>query len=401
MGDGRSKTVSITILVVAQIAAMGLWFSSAAVLADWVREAGLSPGREPLLSSAVQGGFVLGALAIAVAGLADRLDPRRVAAVSALIAAAANGLLLAVPVGGDVAVLLRTLTGAALAGVYPVGMKIAAGWGLRDRGFLVGLLVGALTIGTASPHLVSFLGGADWRVTIAATSVIAACGGLAVLACGLEPHHGRGAAFRPAAILKAWTDRRIRIAILGYLGHMWELFALWAWLGAALAASFATRMEPGPAADLSKLVTFAAIALGGLFCVAAGRLADRIGKVQVTLWAMAFSGAAALLTALSFGGPVWLVVLLVLVWGAAVIPDSAQFSALVADYALPEEAGTLLTVQTALGFLLTLFTVQMLPMAAAAFGWPLALAVLALGPAFGLAAMARLLHPDTTAGRPA
>ncbi|MEQ8348860.1 MAG: MFS transporter [Sneathiellaceae bacterium] len=391
----RSKAASITILVVAEIAAMGLWFTSAAVLADWTAEAGLSPGRAAMLSSVVQGGFVVGAVAIAVLGLADRFDPRRVVALSTLLAAGANALLLAVPVGGDLAVALRAVTGAALAGAYPVGMKIAAGWGLKDRGFLVGLLVGALTIGTASPHLIAFLGGADWRVTIAASSIIAALGGLAVLACGLGPWHGRGAAFRPRALLKAWTDRRIRIAILGYLGHMWELFALWAWLGAALTASFAVRMEPDEALPLSRLVTFLAIGLGGLACVAAGLLADRIGKVQVTIWAMALSGTAAILTGLAFGGPVWLVVLLVLVWGITVIPDSAQFSALVADYAPPEEAGTLLTLQTALGFLLTLFTVQLLPMAAAAIGWPLALAGLALGPAFGLVAMAQLLHKRT------
>lgn len=390
-----SKTASIAILVVAEIAAMGLWFTSAAVMADWLREAALSPGRGALLSSAVQGGFVVGALLIAVLGLADRFDPRRVVCLSAILAAGANALLLAVPIGGDLAVLLRAVTGAALAGAYPVGMKIAAGWGLKDRGFLVGLLVGALTIGTASPHLLAFLGGADWRLTIAASSVIAAAGGLAVLACGLGPWHGRGAAFRPAAMLKAWTDRRIRIAILGYLGHMWELFALWAWLGAALTASFAERLAPEEALPLSRLMTFLAIALGGLACVAAGRLADRIGKVEVTLWSMGLSGTAAILTAFAFGGPIWLVILLVLLWGAAVIPDSAQFSALVADYAPPEEAGTLLTVQTALGFLLTLFTVQLLPMAAAAIGWPLALAGLALGPAFGLVAMAQLLQRRT------
>ncbi|MFC3228536.1 MFS transporter [Marinibaculum pumilum] len=389
---GPSKAVSITILVVAEIAAMGLWFTSAAVLSDWIAEAGLTPGRAALLSSVVQGGFVVGAVLVAVLGLADRFDPRRVVAASALLAAGANALLLVVPVGGDLAVGLRALTGAALAGAYPVGMKIAAGWGLKDRGFLVGLLVGALTLGTASPHLVAFLGGADWHFTITVSSIVAACGGLAVLACGLGPWHGRSAAFRPAAMLKAWTDRRIRFAILGYLGHMWELFALWAWLGAALTASFATRLPDDEALPLSRLVTFLAIGLGGLVCVAAGLMADRIGKVQVSIWAMVLSGGTAILTALAFGGPVWLMVLLVLVWGATVIPDSAQFSALVADYAPPEEAGTLLTVQTALGFLLTLFTVQLLPMAAAAIGWPLALAGLALGPAFGIAAMVRLLE---------
>ncbi len=386
------KTRSITLLVLAEIAVMSLWFASAAVLPDMAREGGISATRQALLSSGVQAGFVIGALFVAIYGIADRFDPRRVLAASAILAAALNSGLLLAPLGGDIAIAIRVATGALMAGVYPVGMKIAVGWGLRDRGLLIGLLVGALTIGSASPHLAAWFGGADWRMGIAVTSVLAALGGHLAFGIGLGPHHVRAPAFRAADIALAWTDRRIRLAYLGYLGHMWELYAMWAWIGVAAATAYAGRLDGQAATDLAKLTAFFAIALGGLFCVPAGMLADRIGKAQVTIIAMTISGLAALATAASFGGPVWLTLVLILIWGLAVVPDSAQFSALVADAAPPDRVGSLLTFQTALGFALTIFTVQVTPVIAAAIGWPGLLALLALGPVFGIAAMVRLIR---------
>ena len=386
------KTRSITLLVLAEIAVMSLWFASAAVLPDMAREGGISASRQALLSSGVQAGFVIGALYVAVAGIADRFDPRRVFAASAIIAAALNACLLVSPLGGDIAIFIRVATGALMAGVYPVGMKIAVGWGTRDRGLLVGLLVGALTLGSASPHLAAWLGGTDWRMAILATSVFAGLGGVLAFGIGLGPHHARAPAFRAADIALAWTDRRIRLAYLGYLGHMWELYAMWAWIGVAATIAYAGRLDAQSATGLAKLTAFFAIALGGLLCVPAGALADRSGKAQVTIIAMAISGLAAIATALSFGGPVWLTLVLILIWGLAVIPDSAQFSALVADAAPPDRAGSLMTFQTALGFALTIVTVQVTPVIAAVIGWPGVLALLALGPAFGIVAMMRLIR---------
>ena len=382
-----SKLLSVSLLVLAEIAGMSLWFSSAAVLPDMAREAAISPDRQALLSSGVQAGFVLGALVSSIGGIADRYDPRRVFAVSALLAALANAMLLVLPLGGNLAILARFLTGALLAGVYPVGMKIVVGWGTRDRGFLVGLLVGALTLGNGLPYFASFLGGADWRSTIVAVSALAGVGGLVVLGVGLGPHHARAPTFDPGAIRLAWTDRRIRAAYLGYFGHMWELFAFWAWIGAASAVSYRASLDTGAAESLGKLTAFLTIALGALACVWAGRTADRIGKANVAIIAMAVSGTAAVLTAATFGGPVWLTFVLVMIWGIAVIPDSAQFSALVADAAPPHLAGSLMTFQTAIGFALTILTVQMTPVVAHAIGWPLVLAGLAIGPALGIVAM--------------
>lgn len=382
-----SKAFSISLLVLAEIAGMSLWFASAAVLPDMVREGEIAPFRQAMLSSGVQAGFVLGALISSIGGIADRFDPRRVFAISAILAALANTSLLVAPLGGDLAIAARCATGALLAGVYPVGMKIIVGWGIRDRGFLVGLLVGALTLGNGLPYLASFLGGAEWRLTITAVSLLAAAGGLLVLGVGLGPHHAKSPRFEPGAIRLAWTDRRIRSAYLGYFGHMWELFAFWAWIGTASAVSYKASIGAGAAESLGKLTAFLTIALGALACVAAGRVADRIGKAEVTIIAMAISGGAALLTALTFGGPVWLSLGLILIWGIAVIPDSAQFSALVADAAPPHLAGSLMTFQTAIGFALTILTVQLTPVLAGAVGWPAVLAGLAIGPALGIVAM--------------
>jgi MFS family permease len=386
-----SKCASITLLVLAEIAGMSLWFASAAILPDMVRESGIDAVRQAMLSSGVQLGFVAGALAVAASGLADRFDPRRVFATCGVLAALCNAALLIAPIGGTIAILLRFFTGLLLAGVYPVGMKIAVGWGTKDRGLLVGLLVGALTVGSALPHLAAWLGGADWRSVIVTTSVLALIGGLLVLLCGLGPHHARAPRFSTRAVALAWSNRRIRLTYLGYFGHMWELYAMWAWVGAAAAVSYGALLGEAEATRLAKLTAFLAIALGGLTCAPAGWVADRIGKAQVTIIAMALSGSAAIATAVTFGGPIWLTFVLIIIWGIFVIPDSAQFSALVADASPPDLAGSVMTLQTALGFALTAVTVQVTPLLANAFGWPAVLAGLALGPIVGIAAMLRLL----------
>jgi MFS family permease len=384
------KFRSLALLLLAEVAAMSLWFVSAAVLPDMLREAALSPLRQAALSSGVQAGFVIGALVSAVLGLADRFDPRRVFAAAAIGAGLINLTLLVDAPGGVAAIAARVITGALLAGVYPVGMKIVVGWGEKDRGFLVGSLIGALVLGSASPHLIALIGGADWRVTVAIASAAAVGAGLISLGVGLGPYHGVAARFDPHVITTAWTNRRVRLAYAGYIGHMWELYAMWAWIGVAAAASYHAFMPTAQAEQLAKLTAFCAIGIGGFASAIAGRWADRIGKAEVAIIAMVMSGASALLAAATFGGPVWLTFLIVLIWGAAIVPDSAQFSALVADASPPHQAGSLLTFQTALGFALTFVTVQLTPVLASMLGWPTVLAGLAIGPAFGIAAMLRL-----------
>jgi len=385
----QARTRSITLLIIAEIAAMSLWFVSAAILGDMSREFELSKGLQAAMSAAVQGGFVIGALVSAVLGLADRFEPRYVLALFAVLAAIANALLLIATPGVET-ILLRGLTGAFLAGVYPVGMKIAVGWSMRHRGLLVGLLVGGLTLGSAAPHLLSFLGGADWRITVIAASMLSLIAALLILKTENGPHHSSQSKFDASVLTEAWTNTSIRRAYGGYLGHMWELYAMWAWIGVALAVSFAYQLPASKAEELAKITTFVVIGLGAISCPLAGYVADRIGKAELTIVAMALSGLSAILFAITFGGDIRLTIMVAAIWGIFIIPDSAQFSALVADYAPADKAGSLMTLQTALGFALTTVTVQLAPYIVAKTGWPLVMASLALGPLFGIYSMWKL-----------
>ncbi len=382
---GRRR--EILLLCAAVICGMSPWFATGAAIMDIARERGVGPVLQALLASGVQAGFVLGALWVAVTGIADRFDPRRVMALAALLNGILSLALLVLPPGTWASVLLRFLVGIGFAGIYPVGMKIMVGWGQRDRGYLVGLLVGALTFGSALPHLVAWLGGTDWRLVVAATGLASILGAGMALLLRLGPYHARATSFEIGAIRLIWSDRPIRAAVGGYLGHMWELYALWSWIGVIAATSYAARIPASEASALAALTSFCAIAVGAFFCAPAGRLADRLGKARIASGAMWLSGASALAVSLAFGGPVWLVFLLLLLWGATIIPDSAQFSALIADHAPAELAGSLMALQTAFGFALTIVTVQLTPVLAAAIGWPITLALMALGPAFGIAAL--------------
>ncbi|MEM7745967.1 MAG: MFS transporter [Pseudomonadota bacterium] len=386
-----SKRFSIAVLVLAQVSVLSVWFSSAAVLAEMKAEAGLTTTDLAWLTTAVQLGFAMGALGFAALGIADRFDPRRVFCMSAVVAAAANLGQLAVPIGGEAALVLRAITGAALAGVYPVGMKIAVGWSKTNRGLLVGALVGALTVGSASPHLFAYLGGADWRLTIWTTTAITVIGGLSILATALGPHHAKAPRLQMSVIALAWTDRRIRLAILGYLGHMWELYVFWAWIGVIAGSSY-TVAGLSDSSDLAKLTAFLAVGLGGIACVACGRIADRVGKAVVSAWILGLSAAVAVASALAWGGPPWLVMFLLIVWGILVVPDSPLFSALVADAAPPERAGSLMTLQTSIGFLLTAVTVQATPWMVDLVGWPAVMTFMGVGPVLGVLAMRALMR---------
>ena len=232
-----------------------------------------------------------------------------------------------------------------------------------------------------------YLGGAEWRVVIVTVALASLLSAIGALFLALGPHHARAPAFNPGAIRLMWSDRRIRAATGGYLGHMFELYVMWGWIGVAAAVGFGAHMEVGEAQSLAALTAFLTIAAGALTAGPAGWLADRIGKAEVAAGAMGASGGLAILVALTFGGPVWLSFILILLWGAFVVADSAQFSAMIADAAPPEIAGSLMAMQTALGFALTAITVQAAPLLAGAIGWPWTLALLALGPVAGVAVL--------------
>ncbi len=390
------KVASLAILALCAVAAMALWFSATAVVPSLRVAYHLTPGHASLLTSSVQLGFVAGTLTSAVLGLADRLDPRRFFMVSALVATAANGAILLVEPTAPAVIGLRFVTGVCMAGIYPVSMKIVTTWARRDMGLLAGLLIGALTLGSASPHLLNAFGGLDWRLVIASASAVGLVAAFLVNLVGLGPNLAPPAPFDPRVALKAWTSPPLRLANLGYLGHMWELFAMWAWLGVFLDASFRLSLGDDAGAFWARGATFVAMGLGGAVgCLAGGLLADRYGRTLLTMAAMVLSGSCCLVVGFLFGAdPRWLFALCFF-WGAVVVADSAQFSASVVELSEPGRVGTMLTVQTCAGFLLTLATLHLMPPLIEAVGWGFAFAVLAAGPLFGVWAMGRLrAHPD-------
>jgi MFS family permease len=386
----QSKLGSIALIAVCQVAAMALWFSASSALPSLVAEFHLTPFAQAALTSGVQLGFVIGCLASALLGLPDHFDPRRLFAVSAAIGAVANALLLAVNPASAAAPLLRLVTGVCMAGVYPVGMKLAATWAKGDMGLMVGILVGALTLGSASPHLFNALGGVDWRIPITVSSISAVVAAILIGLAGIGPNRAAAPRFDPHYVTTAWRDVPLRLANLGYLGHMWELYAMWTWIGVFLDASFAATLAPDRAAMAAKLGAFVTVASGAVGCVAAGFLADRFGRTTLTIAAMAISGSCAATVGLLFGGPAWALVTVCVVWGVTIVADSAQFSASVAELSDPTRVGTMLTLQTALGFTLTLVTIHLMPLWVHGFGWRGAFVPLALGPLVGVIAMARL-----------
>jgi MFS family permease len=377
------------VVSLAQFLGMTLWFSATAVTPLLVDEFHISETHAAWLTMAVQAGFVAGTLVTALSNIADVMNSRTLMFAGSLAGAAANAAVLLAPNGGTV-IGLRFVTGASLALVYPPAMKIAAGWFRDGRGFALGLLIGALTLGKAFPHLLSAVFGTEWRAPMLLASGLAAVGGVLVLAIVRDgPHVAATAPFDPHAIRRVLSIRGARLAMFGYLGHMWELYAMWTWVF-VFAATSLTDSGVDNVAAASSLAAFLAIGSGAVGCVVAGYVADRLGKARIAMWAMLGSGACAALTVVVYGGsPIWLY-LLVMVWGFAVVADSAQFSALVSEYAPRELVGTALTLQTCVGFLLTMVTIEMLPRVADYVGWRWASLLLVPGPLLGAVAMLRL-----------
>jgi MFS family permease len=376
----------------AQLLGMTLWFSATAVTPLLIDEFAISEAYAPWLTMAVQAGFVAGTLFSALSNIADMLNSRTLMFVGSLIGGAANAAVLIAPDGGSV-IALRFVTGASLALVYPPAMKIAAGWFRDGRGLALGFLIGALTLGKAFPHLLAALFGTEWRAAMLVASVLAIVGGTLVLLIVRDgPHVTATTPFDPHAIRKILSSRGARLAILGYLGHMWELYAMWTWV-VVFAWTSLTDSGVANVAAAGSMAAFLAIGSGAAGCVLAGFVADRLGKARVAMWAMLASATCAALTVVVYGGAPLLLYLLIMVWGFAVVADSAQFSALVSDYAPRNHVGTALTLQTCVGFLLTLVTIDLLPRVADYTGWRWASLLLVPGPLLGAWAMWRLQGP--------
>jgi MFS family permease len=378
------------ILSVAIVLGMAPWFAATVVAPGMSRELAISPRQQPWLTLGVQLGFVLGSVTSASFLLSDRVSARRLAAICAVIAALATGALTLPGLGVAGVIGLRILTGAALAGVYPPGIKLAAGWTESHRGTAIGILVGAVTLGSGTPHLLRLITDLDkWRPVVLGAAGSALLGALVFWRGAREgPFQSPTSPFDPRALGRVLHNRGVLLATGGYLGHMWELYAMWSTLGLFMAD---VVRRHGIRPSTAPLLTFIIIGVGGAIgCLGAGMWADRIGKSRVTIVAMAVSASCALtvgaLAMVSFIGAV----IVAIIWGIAVVADSAQFSACITMLAPREYVGTAVTAQTALGFLLTMLTIRLVPWWEAAWGWQWAYAPLAIGPAFGIAAMWRL-----------
>ena len=377
----------LVIVSVAELLGMSLWLAAGAVAPELAERWSLGPSATGWLSTSVQLGFVAGTAMAALLNLADTLPSRRYFAAAAVVGAAANAALVIAP-SYVVALVLRCLTGACLAGVYPPAMKMISTWFQSRRGLAIGTVVGALTAGKAMPYLIHAIPGIGVESVLLSASVAAVGAALLVLLAyhdGPFPFPRRP--FSWSLARSVLGSREYRLVLGGYGGHMLELYSYWVWIPVFITASVAGM---GVSASAASMLAFAAIAIGAIGCIWGGAIADRIGYGRFVMLAMALSGACALMTPLVFGRSLPLLTILVLIWGIAVIADSAQFSTLVTQVVPAHAVGTALTLQTSIGFLLTTISIQLVPPVVELVGWRYAFPMLALGPILGIAAIRRL-----------
>lgn len=384
----RRKWRALTLLAIAELLCMSLWFSGSAVVPALTKEWHLTESQVSWISIAVQLGFVVGTLISSVLNLSDIISARHLFAVAGVAGALINGCFGLYAHNSTSAITLRFLTGICLAGVYPPGMKVMATWFRKRRGMALGVLVGALTLGKAMPYLVNAIGSGEWQTNVLLVSGLAVLGSVIVL---LFVHDGPytlpRATFDLSQTAKIFRNRGVRLASFGYFGHMWELYGMWIWIPVMMRASVAVS---GGNPKFAEMGSFLIIGFGALGCVVAGVLADRVGRTLITSWAMAISGSCCLVVGLLYGGNPYVLFLIAAIWGASVVADSAQFSSCITELGDPQYIGTALTLQMCLGFLLTTISIELIPKAVNLVTWRYAFILLAPGPFLGVFSMLRL-----------
>lgn len=386
----------LALLSIAELLTMALWFGVSAVSPTISDQWHLSSEQASWLTQAVQIGFVAGTLLSATLNLPDVIRARHLVALCAVAGAITNALLALAVHSFAPAILLRFVTGVFLAGVYPPAMKIIASWFRMGRGLALGVLVGALTLGKASPYLINVFQIENWRTTVMMASICAVIGAAVVATTVSDgPYALPNQPFDIGQVTRVFANRGVRLASFGYFGHMWELYAMWSWVPVMIRASLALRNDAPWVAEAS---SFMVISAGAAGCVAAGLLADRFGRTLVASAAMFVSGTCCLAIGLLFGGNPTALLVVAVIWGASVVADSAQFSACVTELGDPRYIGTALTLQTSVGFLITTLSIGLVPMLVEAVGWRWAFAFLAPGPFLGILAMLRLRALPEAAG---
>lgn len=373
-----------------ELFALSLWFSASVIAPELIEVWNLSSNSEAWLSTSVPIGFVIGALFSSYFGVADRFNPRKVFAVSVFLGAILNALLILVDYA-FFGILLRILTGMTLAGVYPIAVKILSQWFPKKRGFAIGILIAALTLGSSLPHFViMFFSSLNWKLVIICTSVLALLSAIIVTYI-LEdaPIMSEKSPFSLKLIKKVVTNKPVMLANYGYFGHMWELYAMWTWLPAFLTASFSAYSPEFPHWFIA-LSSFISIGIaGGIGCVVGGLISDKIGRANLTIISMFISAICSILIGFTFGQFIWITLIICMIWGMSVISDSAQFSAAVSEIAEVEYVGTALTFQMCIGFLITIFSINLIPIIQRIVGWEWVFTILAIGPILGIVFMVK------------
>ncbi|WP_366923064.1 MFS transporter [Metallumcola ferriviriculae] len=392
-----SRWTALAWIAISELFALSLWFSASAILPELTKVWNLNSSMQAWVTASVQIGFITGALSSSLFGIADRFNARKIFAVSALTGAVVNGLLVWVD-SAWLGITLRFITGISMAGVYPIAVKLLSQWFPTKRGVAIGILVAALTLGSSLPHfIVLFLSSVHWQLVIATSSILALIS--TVIITWVLPDTPVASKKNPVSfklLKKVVTNKPVMLANYGYFGHQWELYAMWTWLPAFLAASLITY-SPQINPLWSKLFSFLSIGVAGAFgCIIGGYCAEKIGKSNLTIIAMSISALCSIIIGFTFGSSIWLTLIVSLIWGMTVVADSAQFSAAVTDFSNADYVGTALTFQMSIGFLITVFSINLVPVIQAQIGWEWVFAILSIGPILGIISMSHLKYYETS-----